>query len=207
MPARPRHQRHYELASWELASWAAAKGVLVWQADVALATLELYAAAITPDSSALSHTWLASRGASPAAMSPCPTSSPSTTASFATPVESTRCRRLYGEVRSSRSRPRPKRTFLVAETRDANALRARRLAREPPNALAYYANFPDLGEATVPVEPLLFCLCSERLSTSLVAGGMLHERQAGQARAKDEAFQGYVQGVTANVNGASHSAE
>ena len=56
MPARPRHQRHYELASWELASWAAAKGVLVWQADVALATLELYTAAITPDSSALSHT-------------------------------------------------------------------------------------------------------------------------------------------------------
>ncbi len=137
-----------ELASWgvgELASCAAAKGVLVWQADVVLATLTLRCrrnplTSLCP----FPRPWLASRGASPAAMSPCPTSSPST-ASFATPLESTRCRRLYGEVRSSRSRPRPKRTFLGRRDRDANLLRARRLAREPPNTLAYYAKFPRFG--------------------------------------------------------------
>jgi hypothetical protein len=41
----------------DLASWAAAKGVLVWQTDVKLAKLQLDAAAMSPDPSELGRMW------------------------------------------------------------------------------------------------------------------------------------------------------
>ena len=177
--------------SWrlgELASWAAAKGVLVWQADVALATLELYAAAIAPDSSALSHTCLGETRRSTACNEPSPTSSPSATASSAT-TDTAPLSTLVSRGRDHRAvARRPETHSFGGRELGANAHRAhraRRLAQERPDALACWVISHDLGEANGAVEPLLFCLCSERLSTSLLEGAKLYECQAAQARAED----------------------
>ena len=105
--------------SWrlgELASWAAAKGVLVWQADVALATLELYAAAIAPDSSALSHTCLGETRRSTACNEPSPTSSPSATASSATTDTAPLSTLVSRGAVIGQSPGDPKRTLLAAES-------------------------------------------------------------------------------------------
>jgi hypothetical protein len=46
-----------EVDDYALATWAAAKGVLVWQTDLKLSMLQLDAAAISPDATELGRTW------------------------------------------------------------------------------------------------------------------------------------------------------
>ena len=68
--------------------------------------------------------------------------------------------------------------------------------------------FPTIWVKPTPCRALIILPVFGRASsTSLLAGVKLHERQAAQARAEDEAFQGYVQGSPPTVIGASDSAE
>ena len=102
---------------------------------------------------------------------------------------------------------RPKRTLLAAESEAQNALRSSARAKNDRTPSPIRPISHDLGEANALSSPYYLACVWACSSTSVLADVKLHERQAAQARAEDEAYQGYVQGSPPTVIGASDRAE